>query len=155
MRLGLVSDTHDNLPLAEVAARLFEGEGVDQVFHLGDVMDPETLAPFEGFPLVVLRGNNDDEPWPSTWRQDLGGLRVGATHGHEAPLLRSLVQECDLVLHGHTHRRRAERVERALVVNPGALHRTPRRTVAIIELPSLALTFYEVREDGAFPMRTS
>lgn len=151
MRIGLVSDTHDNLPLAIQAAALFRREGVERVFHLGDVTDPATLAPFEVFPLVVLQGNNDAEPWPTSWREEIAGLRVGATHGHLRPLLRELTVGCDVVLHGHTHQRRAERVGEALVVNPGALYRTPRPTVALLDLPGRELRFFQVDPDGTRP----
>jgi predicted phosphodiesterase len=58
----------------------------------------------------------------------------------------------DLLLHGHSHRMRNERVGRTRVVNPGALHRAAVRTVGIVELPALAVAFYEVRPEGARPL---
>lgn len=141
------------MALAQVAARLFREERVDQVFHLGDVTDPETLAPFDGVSLVVVRGNNDEEAaWPTTWRGELAGVRLGATHGHRPDLLRALAAQCDVVAHGHTHARRAERVGSTLFVNPGALHRARQHTVAILELPRLSLAYYEVRIEGARPI---
>lgn len=148
MILGLVSDTHDNVPLCEPVAAFFRDRGAEMVFHLGDVTDPATLDPFEGLPLVVVRGNNDGEPWPDTWQQPLAGLRVGATHGHHRGHLARLIQECDIVLHGHTHRHRAQRDGRALVVNPGALHRATVHTCALLELPSKTVVFYRVEENG-------
>lgn len=149
MRIGLISDTHDNEALAEVAGGLFHDERVDRVFHLGDVTQPETLDPLHGFPLIVVQGNNDEEPWPVSWQQELEGQRVGATHGHHKALLARLIGECDVVLHGHTHKRRAERVGRALVINPGALHRTTTCTIATLDLPEKRVRFYEVAPSGA------
>lgn len=146
--LGLLSDSHDNAPLVRSVAAFFRERRVEQVFHLGDVCDPETLDPLEGMPLTVVRGNNDDEPWPHSWRQELAGVRVGATHGHHRGTLDDLVASCDVVLHGHTHARRSERVGAALVVNPGALYRTTTRTCALLELPSRRVAFYRVEEDG-------
>lgn len=148
MLVGLVSDSHDNVPLVERVAAFFRERRVEQAFHLGDVCDPLTLAPFEDVPLVVVRGNNDDEPWPDSWQQELAGVRVGATHGHMRGLLHDLIVGCDVVLHGHTHARRAERIGGALVVNPGALYRTSTRTCALLELPSKRVVFYRVDEDG-------
>lgn len=148
MLVGLVSDTHDNEAEAAYVAAFFRAQGVEQAFHLGDVTQPETLAPFAGIPLVVVRGNNDEEPWPDSWRQELAGVRVGATHGHDRSLLRGLVESCELVLHGHTHQRRVERVGGALVVNPGALHRAPMHTCALLELPSLRVTSFRVDATG-------
>lgn len=146
--LGLLSDSHDNVPLVRLVAELFRERRVEHVFHLGDVCDPATLDPFEGVPLTVVRGNNDDEPWPDSWRQEIAGVRVGATHGHMRGTLDALVASCDVVLHGHTHARRRERVGGALVVNPGALYRTTTRTCALLELPSKRVVFYRVDEDG-------
>ena len=149
MLLGLVSDTHDNTILARHVGDFFRERRVDTVFHLGDVVEPETLEPFDGTPLVVLRGNNDlERAWPETWRQEFLGVRVGATHGHMRGQLKLLTDECDVVLHGHTHRRRVERVGNTLVINPGALHRAPTHTCALLELPAKRVVFYEVDEHG-------
>ncbi|HET6403910.1 MAG TPA: metallophosphoesterase [Candidatus Thermoplasmatota archaeon] len=149
MLIGLVSDSHDNTPLARHVGAFFRERRVDRVFHLGDVTQPESLEPFEGMPLVVVRGNNDDETsWPATWQQELAGVRVGATHGHMRGQLARLVEECDVVLHGHTHRRVAHRVDGKLVVNPGALHRATTKTCALLELPAKRVVFYRVDESG-------
>lgn len=148
MIVGLVSDSHDNAPLVEHVAAFFRERQAEMVFHLGDVTDPATLDPFEGLALVVVKGNNDDEPWPDTWQQPLGGVRVGATHGHHRGHLARLVAECEVVLHGHTHKRRAERQGTALVINPGALYRADVRTCALLELPSKRVVFYQVDETG-------
>ena len=148
MMIGLVSDSHDNVPLCARVGDLFRERGVEMAFHLGDVTDPASLDPFAGLPLVVLRGNNDEEPWPASWQQEIAGVKVGATHGHMRGELARLVRECDVVLHGHTHRRRADREGSALVVNPGALHRAFTKTCALLELPSKRLVFYAVDEDG-------
>lgn len=150
MRLGLVADSHDNVPLCEKVAGFFRERHVDHVFHLGDVTGEEALAPFEGLPLVVVRGNNDDElpRLPTSWQQEFAGVKVGATHGHLRGEMARLVRDCDVLLHGHTHRKRAEREGTCLVVNPGALHRTWTRTCALLELPSKTVVFYKVDETG-------
>lgn len=148
MMIGLVSDTHDNVPMAEHVAAFFRERRVEMAFHLGDVMNPESLDPFGGLPLVVVRGNNDEEPWPTSWQQSLEGFRVGATHGHLRGELARLAGECDVVLHGHTHKRRADMEETTLFVNPGALYRVSTKTCALLELPSKRVVFYRVDEGG-------
>lgn len=148
MLIGLVSDTHDNTPLAQKVGAFFRERRVDAAFHLGDVCDPATLDPFAGIPLVVVRGNNDEEAWPETWTQEFAGVRVGATHGHMRGELARLAGECDVVLHGHTHRRAAERHGATLVVNPGALYRTTTHTCALLELPARRVAFYRVEPEG-------
>lgn len=161
MLIGVVSDSHDNLPLCERVAAFFRERRVELVVHLGDVTQPGALRPFGGLPGVVLRGNNDvgralDEQaremeWQGPheeWTATLAGIRVGATHGHMRGALARLVKTADVVLHGHTHRRRADREGHCLVVNPGALHRTATRTCALLELPARTVVFYAVDESG-------
>ncbi|HEO63806.1 MAG TPA: YfcE family phosphodiesterase, partial [Candidatus Omnitrophica bacterium] len=46
MRIGVISDTHDNLGKIEAAVRLFNKEKTDFVIHCGDYVAPFSLAPF-------------------------------------------------------------------------------------------------------------
>lgn len=164
MIVGLVSDSHDNAPLARSAAAFFHAEAPDAVFHLGDITRPDTLALFDGLPIRFLRGNNDTdarldptararghEGVADAWRGSLAGLRVGATHGHRKGTLRELQADCDVVLSGHTHKRRAERENGVLMVNPGALHRARHKTIALLRLPDKRVEFFRVTESGVDP----
>lgn len=139
MRLGLVSDTHDDLDAARRGADALRDAGVDAVAHLGDVVAPFTLAPFEpladGRPFHHVRGNNEGEP--ALWRAaadlgthhadaaalDLGGRAVALYHGTSAVLVDALVDsgDYDYVCHGHTHERAAEARGGTVRVNPGGL----------------------------------
>ena len=47
MRIGIVSDTHDDLAAVEAAVALFEREGVDAVVHCGDFVAPFSVTPFD------------------------------------------------------------------------------------------------------------
>lgn len=160
-RVGLVSDTHDNMPLTRAAVGFLRERQPDLVFHLGDITDLETVRAFQGLPVQFLCGNNDAPsvlgpamgasgfpPLLPSWTGTIDGLQVGATHGHMRGRLVQLQDACDVVLHGHTHRRRAERERGALTVNPGALHRATTRTLALLRLPDKSVEFYEVRAEG-------
>jgi len=68
MRLGIVSDTHDNVDAIRAAVATFEREGVDAVIHCGDYVAPPVLPFFEGHELHGVLGNNDGE---------LDGLEAG------------------------------------------------------------------------------
>jgi hypothetical protein len=137
MRLGLVSDTHDDLSAARAAADHFASEGVETVAHLGDVVAPFTLAPFEEFSLHHVRGNNEGES--ALWRAvdaldegthhgdaaalDIGERSVALYHGTSAVLVDALVDSgaYDYVCHGHTHERGVEERGGTVRVNPGGL----------------------------------
>jgi len=139
MRLGLVSDTHDDTDAARRAADELADAGVDAVAHLGDVVAPFTLAPFESLaddrPFHHVRGNNEGEP--ALWRAaddvgthhgdaaalDLGGRAVALYHGTSAVLVDALVDsgDYDYVCHGHTHEHGVEARDGTVRVNPGGL----------------------------------
>src|SRR6056297_2121144 len=63
MRIGVVSDTHDDLAAVEAAVSLFDREGVDAVVHCGDFVAPSSVTPFDvdGVDFYAVRGNNDGE----------------------------------------------------------------------------------------------
>lgn len=150
MRVGLLSDSHDNEGATRLAARHFLDEGVDLVLHLGDVCTPDTLALLRGLPVQAVRGNNDVmlPQLPDSWQSNLAGVDVFATHGHLRGVLEGALGRVDVALHGHTHQRRATRVGRTLVVNPGALWRTRTRSLAILTLPAREVVFRRVDEDA-------
>ncbi len=53
---------------------------------------------------------------------ELKGKLIGMTHGDREEVFEDLLQaEPDYLFHGHTHRRRDERVGSTRVINPGAL----------------------------------
>lgn len=150
MLVGLVSDSHDNEPLVRLAVAFFRAQKVDLVLHLGDVTTPETLALFEGLPVQAVKGNNDAllPALPDSWQSNLAGVDVFATHGHVKKRVERAIGMADVVLHGHTHRRRAERIGGTLVVNPGALFRADVKTLALLRLPDADVAFHEVGYDG-------
>ena len=63
MRIGVVSDTHDDLAAVEAVVSLFDREGVDAVVHCGDFVAPFSVTPFDvdGVDFYAVRGNNDGE----------------------------------------------------------------------------------------------
>lgn len=142
LRIGLISDTHGQLR-ADVH-NVFEG--VSLILHAGDVCGDEILDELALIaPVKAVRGNCDD-PWnprlPERLDLELGGVRVHVSHGHElgrpAPATVAAAYNADVCVYGHTHRQLIERVERRLVVNPGAAG--PRRFDLV---PSVAILTIE------------
>ena len=56
MRLGIVSDTYDNVAAIERATERFPEE-VETLIHCGDFIVPPVLPFFEGFTLHGVLGN--------------------------------------------------------------------------------------------------
>ncbi|MCP4835025.1 MAG: hypothetical protein GY895_09715 [Phycisphaera sp.] len=144
--IGVVSDSHGEADRTETALRSLEAAGADLFIHLGDLESEAVVDRLAGRPSRIVLGNVDvpelaryasflgidvDHP---VMRLEVGGRRIGATHGHlESELDRLASERPDHLLHGHTHRIRDERVEGMRILNPGAIARSPRCTAAILE----------------------
>ena len=97
MRIAVISDTHDRYP-ATLPERL---RAADEIWHLGDVCDPEILAELDalGPPLRAVAGNCDTHPWPLTLDLEREGHRCHLVHIPP----RQVPRGAQAILHGHTH----------------------------------------------------
>jgi hypothetical protein len=153
--LGILSDTHGNVPRTQQAVRMFQSLGVQQVIHCGDIGTPEIVALLAPWPAHFVFGNVDTPGLLQKAIREAGGIchgyfggldvetkRVAFLHGDDSRLLEKVIVEggWDLVCHGHTHAAEQHRVGKTTVLNPGALHRTAHPSVAIVGLPSLEIT---------------
>jgi putative phosphoesterase len=121
--VGLISDTH-GLVRPDVHTAL---AGVDLILHAGDVGDQLVLDELALIaPVRAVRGNTDSHELdlPAAIDIELDGVRVHVSHGHEVgrpgPENLSSAYDATLVVYGHTHRQRVDRVGEQWVVNPGA-----------------------------------
>ncbi len=121
-RIAVIADTHDRVPpgLLERLA------GADEIWHLGDVCEPEVLAEFEtlGKPVHAVLGNNE---WHNLWPLDLRLERGGRVFHlvHIPP--RRAPAGAQFVLHGHTHVPRDETDAGGVRwLNPGCISRPNR-----------------------------
>ena len=129
MVVGLISDTHGLL-----RPEVFDVfHGVDVILHAGDVGGREILTQLRAIaPVHAVYGNTDRPGEPGLAGSvdiRLEGLSVHVSHGHElgtpTPARLVAAYTADVIIYGHTHKALIERVEGALVVNPGAAG--PRR----------------------------
>lgn len=160
MKIGIVSDTHNNLKNVNRIVELFNAAGVERVIHTGDITQAKTLEVFAHLdvPLYGVYGNNDegerealeaavaaygfvfrDPPFLLDWHQ----RSIMVVHdplefeGH-------LNRTHDLALHGHTHLYRYQSVEsdhgRQVFFNPGecAGHMVGFNAVGVLDLETLA-----------------
>ena len=120
MRIGVVSDTHDNLKNVRQIVDLLNSAGVERVVHTGDITKAKTLDVLADLqaPLVGVFGNNDRERDALTaaiqrhgfhfvdppLRLHWAGRRIAVVHD---PLeaTESVTRGNDVLIHGHTHRR--------------------------------------------------
>ena len=159
MKIGVFSDSHDNVPMIQKAVELFNHEGVAVVIHAGDFIAPFAIEAMRGLKcrVVGVFGNNDGERigvakrfeavgeiHPNLAVLEIGGRKIAATHYPELaePIAKS--GEFDIVIYGHTHQIDV-RKEKSLILNPGETGgwTTGKCTVAIVELDTLEA---EIRE---------
>lgn len=141
---------------------LFDKLGVSHVIHCGDVGSQEVFDEMIGRPLNFVWGNMDFPedgllayaqslglpiPREIPVRLDLDARRFAVFHGHETNFDTAPQQfDVDYILHGHTHVACDERCYGKRIINPGALHRAARKTVATLDTETDQLTFHEIRK---------
>ncbi len=166
MRIGVLSDTHNNIGNLLKAVRLFQGENITTLVHCGDMVNVTTAKQMSGFDLIYVNGNMDDsaaavndtlwmlnpnnETAGALFSGKVGGVKIGVTHGHLHGKLEQLFRKGGhaFVFTGHTHRQRDEMVGKTRVINPGALGgaRYGERTVCIVDLDSGDVRFVKVSD---------
>ena len=162
MRLGLCSDTHDNLALARGAVETFEAEGVDAIVHCGDVVAPFTATEFDiGIDFHAVRGNNDGEWALAGTVEEFGtyhgesahltfdGVEFAVYHGTSEQVVDALVESgsYDYVVRGHTHERTHEERGDTVHINPGGLpfpSVDDTYHVATVDTETEAVRFHEI-----------
>lgn len=161
MKIGILSDTHNDIENVKKAASVFESLGIDTIIHCGDVTIPRILEALKSFRVFLAYGNMDidKEMLAINLKQHgeknqlgdfldivLSGKRLFVIHGDDHYKLNMATKcgEYDYVLTGHTHRKRDERTGKTRVINPGALGGAffEQRSIAYLDLETDQLVYY-------------
>ncbi|PID57851.1 YfcE family phosphodiesterase [candidate division KSB3 bacterium] len=147
MKIGVISDTHLSAPsgltssithwlrnsrtldeIRNILATYFAG--VERIIHAGDFVDETVVEMLQEFaPLEAVHGNADgpqiQKRFPSHKILELGGFRIGLTHGDGAPhgimgRVRQHFDQVDAIVFGHTHQPLNMRHNGILYFNPGS-----------------------------------
>ena len=156
MRIGVVSDTHNNLKNIEIIIKIFNDEKVPVVIHTGDISNANTLEQFSKLEseLIGVYGNND--------RNESGLKEVAKKNKfqfqepprrlslldreivifHEPDKIDQFLSEnklIDVVLYGHTHRYENNTKNGVLFFNPGesAGMQKGSNAIGILDLKSM------------------
>jgi hypothetical protein len=154
MLIGVISDTHDNLPLVEKAVKYLNNQKVGLVLHGGDYVAGFVIPKFKllNCKLIGVFGNNDgdhellkkrfSETTNCTIHDrfatvELEGYRIALLHGDESELLNAIVNSgyFNAVIHGHSHIKSIENRGKTLAINPGELcgYLTGKSTLALLD----------------------
>ena len=136
MKIGIISDTHDNIENILKAVKEFNSRHVDIVIHAGDFISPIAVESFAGIKLVGILGNNDTdihglisafnkingELKGEIFEAVYDGIKLVIYHGTSSTKKEFLIKsgKYDMVICGHTHRKASNKIGRTIVVNPGS-----------------------------------
>lgn len=163
MKIGVLSDTHDNLSNLIFVLDTCRQQGVDTLIHCGDLTGLDMVSHLKGFRVIFTMGNmdtvtgtiknrlekmRDDNFTGPVFKGSLDGVSVAAVHSHIDGALMKLVQERKFkwIFHGHTHQRRDEVLHGARIVNPGALGGLGKeaRSFCLVDLETDQVEFIKV-----------
>ncbi|RME21309.1 MAG: metallophosphoesterase [Deltaproteobacteria bacterium] len=161
MLIGIIADSHDNLPLMKKAVELFNEREVGFVIHAGDFVAPFSLNPLEQLrcPWIGVFGNNDGEQrglttkskgriQPEPYELNLDGKKVVVVHDISRYEVDEFARQgCMLIIHGHTHEPEVRKTDGGvLVVNPGELGGwlKGRSTVAVVDMNRLEAEIVDI-----------
>src|SRR5512136_730837 len=165
MRIGILSDTHDNLPMVDRAVTRIRGISPDLVLHAGDFVSSFVIPRLAalGCPCIGIFGNNDGDRAHLLAKAReagnveirgcfaaglLGGRSVALLHGHEEGALAEIAGSgiFEAVIYGRTHRPSVGENAGTLVLNPGEVcgYLTGKGTVAVLETGPLEAEILEI-----------
>jgi uncharacterized protein len=162
MQIGVVSDTHGHVSNTRAAVQMLQSFEIKAVLHCGDIGSTVIVPLFANWPTHFVFGNVDGRSHAGELRKaieqagqschgrfgslELGGVKIALIHGDDERLLDETIAggAYGLVCHGHTHVPRNEKIGNTLVLNPGALYRASRHTIAIVTLPTLQIETIQV-----------
>ena len=135
MKIGLISDTHDNIGNILNAVKQFNDRNIDVVLNAGDFVSPLSVESFNGIKLIGVLGNNDiaipgltsafkkvhGELEGEIFESVYDGMKFAVYHGtssaqRELPIKSG---KYDVFVYGQTHRKVRYNYGRTLVINPG------------------------------------
>jgi putative phosphoesterase len=144
MKVCILSDSHDHIPLLDAAVAEAVASGAEAVLHCGDIVAPSTLRCLKkhGVPVHCIHGNNSGDLYILTTMAaqddnpilyhgmdaavEVGGRRIFLVHYPHYAKAMAATGDWDLVCCGHTHATLIEQVPNAKggttpVVNPGTI----------------------------------
>ena len=159
-KIGVISDTHDNLPKIKKAVEIFNEKGVELVIHAGDIIAPFCAEEFLKLKceFIAIFGNNDgdkvalkqllqyriNEP---PYLIKVHGLKILVIHNATEILkVIELSDDYDFLIYGHTHRVDVHDAGSTLVVNPGEAcgYLTGKSTVGILDVDLKSVEIIEL-----------
>jgi len=159
MLIGIISDTHDNMPAIQRAVEILTERRVEHVIHAGDFCSPFTFRALKQLScdFTGIYGNNDGERlllqqlsnsriFTQPHIFELAGKKIVIMHEHQVVDALADSNHFDLIVYGHTHTPDLRKQGNTLIVNPGELGGWlyGKSTMAIADLTTLTAELIEL-----------
>lgn len=151
MKVCILSDSHDHIPLIDAAVAAAKAEGAEAVIHAGDVVAPSTLHCLQKYelPVHVIHGNNTGDLYALTRLShkpngvvryhgmdagiELGGRKIFIVHYPHYARAMAMTGDWDIVCCGHSHDVKIEALDnvkggQSYLINPGTVGGVSRAT---------------------------
>lgn len=169
MKVCILSDSHDHIPLLKAAVEHAMALGAEAVLHCGDLVAPSTLNCLKSLdlPVFVIHGNNTGDLVNLTLmaqhpgnsidyrgmdaRVEIEGKHIFLVHYPHYARAMATTGEYDLVCAGHTHKVNIEEIDnmkgtKTFYVNPGTVGGvgTAPATWVLADLDSMTFDVHEL-----------
>ena len=166
MKIGLISDTHDNIPICNKLIPYFLEEKIEVLIHCGDIISPFMKRVFiplhdAGVKMYGVFGNNDGERdglantvgkimdlSPDFFEVELDNKKFLIIHHLPESLIQSIAasQRFDYIVKGHLHKKRDEKVGKTRIINPGEAcgYLSGNASIAILDTIQNSLQYYDL-----------
>jgi putative phosphoesterase len=129
MKIGIVADSHDNVPAIKKTVEYFNKNNIDIVIHAGDYVAPFSVKEFLRLKakLIGVFGNNDGEKqginnlhkeiYDTPHLFNIDGKKFLVAHSLEN-LNPQLEKDADIIIFAHTHEPKIQKNGK-IYINPG------------------------------------
>ncbi|NMC35579.1 metallophosphoesterase [Candidatus Beckwithbacteria bacterium] len=144
MKIGIFSDTHDNVANLEKAHQIFNNHNIELALFCGDLVSPFMFKFLSDWPwpIKMVFGNNEGDkygiirrlqqydlhkieyaPKGNIFSLEEDGQKIAVFHGNGAEITQALLTcgDYDLVCTGHDHVAKISQIGKTLWVNPGTV----------------------------------
>lgn len=166
MKIGIISDTHDNIPTCNKLISYFLDANIEVLLHCGDFIAPFMKRVFDplherGIKMYGVLGNNDGEKLglmkilgiimeltADFYELEFDDKKFLIVHHLPESLIQSIAtsRKFDYIVIGHLHEKRNEKIGKTRVINPGEAcgYLTGTASVAVLDTKQDTLKYFDV-----------
>lgn len=150
MKIGIISDTHNDFETTQKAIDIFKENDVNLIIHAGDITSYKMLRLFDGLNCRFVLGNMDFDianinkeslrlgfdTVEYSCEIVINGKIILVMHGNNVPVFRNAVSsgKYNYIIKGHTHKFENYISNEVRIINPGSLGSGNERSVIILYL---------------------